>query len=141
MFLEMIAKVVPSVIYEAVNIIAEYSRRLSSKRPLNTMAENRMVKLKSFDERIFDVDEAVASEWMAVKNMMEDTGMNAPVQLSNVSSEILEVVIKYCEYHVAFRNRTSEDKSTIKAEEAQKWDAEFIQKVDQQTLFELILVG
>jgi len=72
------------------------------------MAEKR-VKLKSSDDEMFEVDEAVAFESQAVKNMIEDTGIDAPIPLPNVSSKILAKVIEYCKYHVEIRRpaRTS----------------------------------
>jgi S-phase kinase-associated protein 1 len=60
-------------------------------------------------------------------------GSDAPIPLPNVSSKIFELVVKYAEYHNA--NPTTDDtKKTVEA-----WDAEFM-KVEQQTLFDLILV-
>ena len=62
-----------------------------------------------------------------------DTGTDATIPLPNVSSKILAKVIEYCKYHVqAKKSETSED-------ETKTFDTEFV-KVDQATLFELILV-
>jgi len=102
------------------------------------MAEKR-VKLKSSDDEMFEVDEAVAFESQAVKNMIEDTGLDAPIPLPNVSSKILAKVIEYCKYHVD--NQKSSDEKPVPAEEEIKaWDADFV-KVDQATLFDLILAA
>lgn len=101
------------------------------------MAEKR-VKLKSSDDEMFEVDEAVAFESQAVKNMIEDTGIDAPIPLPNVSSKILAKVIEYCKYHVE-NQKTSEDKPATPEDEIKAWDADFV-KVDQATLFDLILV-
>jgi S-phase kinase-associated protein 1 len=102
------------------------------------MAEKR-VKLKSSDDEMFEVDEAVAFESQAVKNMIEDTGIDAPIPLPNVSSKILAKVIEYCKYHVE-NQKTSEDKPATPEDEVKAWDAEFV-KVDQATLFDLILAA
>jgi S-phase kinase-associated protein 1 len=102
------------------------------------MAEKR-VKLKSSDDEMFEVDEAVAFESQAVKNMIEDTGIDAPIPLPNVSSKILAKVIEYCKYHVE-NQKTSEDKPAAPEDEIKAWDAEFV-KVDQATLFDLILAA
>lgn len=101
------------------------------------MAEKR-VKLKSSDDEMFEVEEAVAFESQAVKNMIEDTGIDAPIPLPNVSSKILAKVIEYCKYHVD-NQKTSEDKPATPEDEIKAWDADFV-KVDQATLFDLILV-
>jgi len=59
--------------------------------------------------------------------------VDAPIPLPNVSSKILAKVIEYCKYHVGGKkSETSED-------EQKTFDSEFV-KVDQATLFELILV-
>jgi S-phase kinase-associated protein 1 len=102
------------------------------------MAEKR-VKLKSSDDEMFEVDEAVAFESQAVKNMIEDTGIDAPIPLPNVSSKILAKVIEYCKYHVE-NQKTNEDKPATPEDEIKAWDADFV-KVDQATLFDLILAA
>ena len=60
-----------------------------------------------------------------------DTGLEAAIPLPNVSSKILQKVIDYCKHH--------SEKKEGEAEEDKNFDAEFV-KVDQATLFELILV-
>jgi S-phase kinase-associated protein 1 len=102
-----------------------------------TMAEKR-VNLMSSEGEMFEVDEAVALESQAVKNMIEDTGMDVPITLPNVSGKILAKVIEYCKYHVE-NQKTSDDQSATPANDMKAWDAEFV-KVDQATLFDLILV-
>ncbi len=60
-----------------------------------------------------------------------DTGLEAAIPLPNVSSKILQKVIDYCKHH--------SEKKEGEADEDKNFDAEFV-KVDQATLFELILV-
>lgn len=67
-----------------------------------------------------------------------DTGLDAPIPLPNVSSKILAKVIEYCKYHVDAEKK-AEDKPSKTEEEIKTWDTDFV-KVDQSTLFELILV-
>jgi S-phase kinase-associated protein 1 len=102
------------------------------------MAERR-VKLKSSDDEMFEVEESVAFESQAVKNMIEDTGMDHPIPLPNVSSKILAKVIEYCKYHVD-NQKASHDKPATPEDEIKAWDLDFV-KVDQATLFDLILVN
>ncbi|CAK9194895.1 unnamed protein product [Sphagnum troendelagicum] len=102
------------------------------------MAEKR-VKLKSSDDEMFEVEEAVAFESQAVKNMIEDTGMDHPIPLPNVSSKILAKVIEYCKYHVD-NQKASDDKPATSEDEIKAWDLDFV-KVDQATLFDLILAA
>ncbi len=67
-----------------------------------------------------------------------DTGLDAPIPLPNVSSKILAKVIEYCKYHVDAEKK-ADDKPSKTEEEIKTWDTDFV-KVDQSTLFELILV-
>ncbi|CAK9224487.1 unnamed protein product [Sphagnum troendelagicum] len=99
------------------------------------MAERR-VKLKSSDDEMFEVEESVAFESQTVKKMIEDTGMDHPIPLPNVSSKILAKVIEYCKYHVD-NQKASDDKPATPEDEIKAWDLDFV-KVDQATLFELI---
>ncbi|CAK9227480.1 unnamed protein product [Sphagnum troendelagicum] len=102
------------------------------------MAEKR-VKLKSSDDEMFEVEEAVAFESQAVKNMIEDTGMDHPIPLPNVSSKILAKVIEYCKYHVD-NQKSTDDKPATPEDDIKAWDQDFV-KVDQATLFDLILAA
>lgn len=95
------------------------------------------IKLKSSDDEIFEVDEAVAFELQIVKDMIEDVGIDAPIILPNVTSKILAKVLEYNKYHV--NQKISEVMPNTIEDEIKTWDANFI-KVDQQTLYDLILV-
>merc|ERR1719498_1914825 len=86
---------------------------------------------------MFEVEEEVAFESLTVKNMIEDTGTEAPIPLPNVSSKILAKVIEYCKYHVDAKDA---DKGSKGDDDTKAWDTEFV-KVDQGTLFELILAA
>jgi S-phase kinase-associated protein 1 len=108
------------------------------------MADEQPVKLRSSDAEMFDVDLEVANESQTIKNMiedMEDSGRGDPIPLPNVSSKILAKVIEYCKYHVdAAKKPDGEDKPAKSEDEVKSWDSEFV-KVDQGTLFELILAA
>jgi S-phase kinase-associated protein 1 len=97
------------------------------------------VKLMSSDSQMFDVDEEVALESVTVKNLIEDSGADEAIPLPNVSGKILSKVIEYCKYHVE-ANKKTEDKPNKSEEEVKAWDTEFV-KVDQATLFDLILAA
>ena len=56
-----------------------------------------------------------------------------------MSSKILAKVIEYCKYHVDAEKK-AEEKPAKTEEEIKTWDTDFV-KVDQSTLFELILVS
>lgn len=69
---------------------------------------------------------------------LADAGTGEPIPLPNVQSSILAKVIEYCKYHVAAA-KTTEDSPAKTEDEIKSWETEFV-KVDQGTLFELILV-
>eukprot|EP00164_Ancoracysta_twista_P000984 GFYU01001288.1.p1 GENE.GFYU01001288.1~~GFYU01001288.1.p1 ORF type:complete len:151 (-),score=56.34 GFYU01001288.1:139-591(-) len=92
------------------------------------------VKLRSRDDTIFEIDRETACMSLTVKNMLDDTGSDAPIPLSNVDAKTLSKVVEFCKYHQqAKQNNMSDD-------DKQAWDKEFV-KVDQPVLFELILAA
>lgn len=103
------------------------------------MARESKVSLKSSDDELFEVNEAVAFESQTIKNMIEDTGTATAIPLPNVSSKILSKVIEYCKYHVEAQ-KPADEKSALTDDEIKTWDQEFV-KVDQATLFDLILAA
>lgn len=94
-----------------------------------------MIVLKSSDNETFEVEEAVAVESQTIKHMIEDDCADTCIPLPNVTSKILAKVIEYCKKHVD--TPKSDDKTS--EDELKNFDAEFV-KVDQGTLFDLILV-
>ncbi|CAL0314487.1 unnamed protein product [Lupinus luteus] len=95
----------------------------------------KKITLKSSDGESFEVDEAVALQSQTIKHMVEDGCADNAIPLPNVTGNILAKVIKYCKKHV--KSSASENNTIDKALVA--WDAYFV-KVDQATLFHLILV-
>jgi len=95
---------------------------------------DELVTLMSSEGEAVQVAQEVAFKSETIKNMIEDTGTEAPIPLPNVSSKILQKVIEYCKHH-----SEKKEGEGNKEEEDKTFDAEFV-KVDQATLFELILV-
>ncbi|OVA13004.1 SKP1 component [Macleaya cordata] len=93
----------------------------------------KKITLKSSENGIFYVDEAVALKSQTIKHIIEDGCANDGIPLPNVTSNILAKVIKYCKKHV-------ETSSNEEDEDLKAWDAEFV-NVDQRTLFDLILAA
>ncbi|KAK0575580.1 hypothetical protein LWI29_003172 [Acer saccharum] len=103
------------------------------------MSTSRKITLKSSDGEAFEVDEAVALESQTIKHMIEDDCADNGIPLPNVTSKILSKVIEYCKKHV--ESPKSDDRATGAVDDDLKaWDAEFV-KVDQATLFDLILAA
>ena len=99
--------------------------------------------LRSSDGEEFVVEEAVAMESSTIKHMIEDE-CDGVIPLPNVTSKILARVIEYCRKHVEARGGSgdaadSEPSSRAGEKELKTYDEDFV-KVDQATLFDLILV-
>lgn len=95
-----------------------------------------MIVLKSSDGETFEVEEAVALESQTIKHMIEDDCADTSIPLPNVTSKILAKVIEYCKRHVDAVAKTDDKASE---DDLKSFDADFV-KVDQATLFDLILV-
>jgi len=70
--------------------------------------------------------------------LFADTGTEEMIPLPNVPGKILSKVIEYCKFHVEAA-KTVDNKPAKTEDEVKQWDTEFV-KVDQATLFDLILV-
>lgn len=103
------------------------------------------IKLQSSDGETFVVDTEVAKLSVVIKTMLEDLGMTSGeeevVPLANVNAAILNKVIQWCTYHKDDTPLPEEDETKQKrTDDITSWDADFL-KVDQGTLFELILAA
>mgnify|MGYP000965570992 CR=1 FL=1 len=99
--------------------------------------------LKSSDGESFEVDESVAMESQTIKHIIEDGCANNEIPLPNVTSGILSRVIEYCKKHKEAAGESEPSvtpyTSNSTTDPLAEWDTEFV-KVDQNTLFDLILV-
>lgn len=103
------------------------------------------IKLQSSDGEIFEVDVEIAKASVTIKTMLEDLGMDEEddevVPLPNVNGTILKKVIAWATYHKDDPPPADEDDGKDKrTDDISSWDADFL-KVDQGTLFELILAA
>lgn len=98
------------------------------------------IKLQSRDAVLFEVEEDTAFLSQTVKNLVEDAGSADAIPLPNVSGSILAKVLEYCVYHAEAGKEKEGDKPTRSEDQVRQWDSDFV-KVDQATLFDLILVG
>lgn len=97
------------------------------------------VTLISSDSKQFTVPREVAEESDAIRNILADTSDESPVPLMNVRSEILEKVIKYCQFTVEMKAKDGE-KSSKSSDEVKAFNKEFL-PTDNGQLFELILAA
>lgn len=103
------------------------------------------IKLQSSDNEIFVVDYEVAKCSATIKTMVEDLGLEEGdeeiVPLPNVNSAILRKVIQWATYHKDDPPVSEDEENKEKrTDDISSWDSDFL-KVDQGTLFELILAA
>ncbi|KAI6176189.1 Skp1-related protein [Aphelenchoides bicaudatus] len=106
--------------------------------------------LQSNDNEEFEVDRDVIRLSTTLNTMFQDLGMddpdagetlNDPIPLANVNGAILRKVIQWCQYHKDDPPTANDsDNKERRTDDIQSWDVEFL-KVDQGTLFELILAA
>lgn len=108
------------------------------------MSDEEQVILQSQDGVEFKVSSTVAKMSETVKNLLDDIQeTDTPIPLPNVSGKILEKVVEYCNYHnehPLVKTETEEKSDEKRTDDIIPWDLEFC-KVDQSTLFELILAA
>lgn len=106
------------------------------------MADEEQVTLLSSDNETFTVSKKVADMSNTIKDIIEEApGQKVP--LPNVPGKILSKVIEYCKFHVdnsRDANKPSSSQGVKSDEEVKTWDADFM-KIDQSTLFEVILAA
>ena len=104
------------------------------------------IKVQSSDGENFDVEADVIKLSNTINTMLQDLGMDNeeqgdPIPLQNVNGAILKKVIHWCQYHKDDPPPAEEDDNKEKrTDDISSWDSEFL-KVDQGTLFELILAA
>jgi S-phase kinase-associated protein 1 len=111
---------------------------------LNKMAVvEGMLKLKSSQGEIFEVEPEVACMSTLIKNMVDDSGTDEEIPLPNVKTAILSKVIDYCKFHKD--NPAEEIQKPLKSVNlvecgVSEWDSEYV-NIEQEVLFELILAA
>ena len=101
-----------------------------------------LVKLKSSQGEVFEVDEDVACMSQLVKNMVEDSGADEEIPLPNVKTAILSKVLDYCKLHKDAP--PAEIQKPLKSANLAEcgvieWDVEFVE-VEQEILFEPMFI-
>ena len=128
----------PSILISPLLPIADINQRIQTlKMP--------SIKLQSSDGEVFPVDVEIAKQSVTIKTMLEDLGMDEEdeevVPLPNVNAAILKKVIQWATYHKDDPPLPEDDENKEKrTDDICSWDADFL-KVDQGTLFELILAA
>lgn len=94
------------------------------------MADDDQVTLQSQDGQDFKVEVKVAKRSETIKNLIDDSGIDDPIPLPDITGAILTKVLEYTKYHEEIHSE----------EELVKLDADFC-KLDQPTLFSLIMAA
>jgi S-phase kinase-associated protein 1 len=98
---------------------------------MSSSKSNNIVKLKSSDNKTFDVEEAVAVQSETLKNMVDDGCANDTIPLPNVNGKILEMVLGWCKKHVD---------ETVTGDELNKYEVDFLD-LDQEVLYGLLMAA
>jgi len=90
----------------------------------------KKIMLKSSDGKTFEIEEETARQCQTIAHMIEAECTDNVILVLKMTSEILEMVIEYCnKHHVDAANPCSDD-------DLEKWDKEFMEK-DKSTIFAL----
>ncbi|GMR37343.1 hypothetical protein PMAYCL1PPCAC_07538 [Pristionchus mayeri] len=108
----------------------------------------RTVKITSSDGENFDVPRDVIKLSQTINTLLQDLGLDEseeagqdPIPLQNVNAAILKKVIAWCTFHKDDPPMAEDnDQREKRTDDIPSWDTEFL-KVDQGTLFELILAA
>uniref|UniRef100_A0A1I8ARP0 Skp1-related protein n=1 Tax=Steinernema glaseri TaxID=37863 RepID=A0A1I8ARP0_9BILA len=106
------------------------------------------IQVQSSDNESFTVDRDVIRLSVTINTMLQDLGMDdegesmtEAIPLQNVNASILRKVITWCQHHKDDPPVSEEaDSKEKRTDDIPSWDVEFL-KVDQGTLFELILAA
>ncbi|XP_062170389.1 SKP1-like protein 1A [Alnus glutinosa] len=109
----------------------------------------KMVKLRTADGEIFEVEEAVAMELETVKSFFDDDGVSydTVVPLLNVTSPTFAKVIEYCRRAVEFSAKLAsagnDDKGAKEKvkEERKAFEAEFVNNESNEAVKGLVLAA
>lgn len=93
---------------------------------MNTMSssasKSRVVRLRSANNEIFEVEEAIVALSEPIKNLIDVIGVNHVIPMPDVRSKTLAMVIEWCKYHAASDQGPRNTKELIK-----EWEEELDQ--------------
>ncbi|PWA64557.1 Skp1 domain-containing protein [Artemisia annua] len=98
-------------------------------------SSSKKIVLKSADNEMFEIDEIVALESQAIKNMIEDECADNVIPLDNIDSKTLSKIIEYCKKHAE-----SPKKDEKAVEDLKSFDAEFA-KVDMPLIQDILMAA
>ncbi|OUM66425.1 hypothetical protein PIROE2DRAFT_53572 [Piromyces sp. E2] len=99
------------------------------------------VNLESSDGKVFKIDKDIAIKSQLINNMLEDVDEsdNENIPLPNVTGDILEKVIEYCEHH---RDDKFDEYDYDDEENKDSWDQEYLESFKtKEQLFDTALAA
>ncbi|GKA22161.1 SKP1-like protein 1A, partial [Tanacetum coccineum] len=99
----------------------------------STSQKKKMFSVMASDGETFVIDEEVALQSKAIKNMIEDDCADAVIPLPKVTSDILSKVIQYCKKHAESSKKTEQ----AAEDELKQFDDEF-SRYDRPDMFDII---
>ena len=110
----------------------------------NPTSSSTKITLKTSDNELFEVEEAVAMKFCSVKQYFDDENNNnvtscastTVIPLPNVESHPLAILITYCKKHLKIKANNADNKK-----EMEQYEQELLRKVMPQELTELILAA
>jgi len=102
-----------------------------------------MITLLSQEKTEFKVPRKAALQSQMIKTALEDDKDAKEVNLVHISAPIVKKVVEYMTYHMDREPRKIESplKSTNMKELVDRFDAAFVDDIDQDTLFKLLLAA
>ncbi|CAG8458725.1 399_t:CDS:2 [Cetraspora pellucida] len=111
----------------------------------NNASENETITLKSSDGIEFHIDARIANRYNLLNNWNGSgtywfTAFKKSACLPNVTGKVLEKVLEWCEHHINdplpnYDDDDSRRRNTV----IDDWDQHFLNRVDQDMLFDIIL--
>ncbi|KAH3685960.1 hypothetical protein WICPIJ_003082 [Wickerhamomyces pijperi] len=103
------------------------------------------VKLQSQDDQEFDLERQLIERSVLLKNLLNDTEYDyadsEPIPLPNVKGATLKKVIEWCEHHKDSTFPDDNDEDARKSAPLDDWDKTFLNNVDDEMLYEIILAA
>lgn len=114
-----------------------------SSVPANTVSDNVMVTAITVDSKTVEIKRAAATMCKTIDNLVNDLGVENPVPVPSVNEACMLLVKEYCEYKLINPNPPpSEDKKDERrTDDILPWDKEFMAKLEQPQLFDLIMAA
>ncbi|KAJ0255571.1 SKP1 component [Hirschfeldia incana] len=98
----------------------------------------KMILLKSSDGESFVVEEAAARQSTIISFLVEEFP-DQELPFRNLTSQIFGKVMEYCKKHAV--KDDGGDSSSSSSDDLKKWDAEFVEEIDQPMLMDLIMAA